>query len=209
MTDAKLIRFAAVLTVLAGYAFVFRAGEARIGAMAAGNVRIAEQVRDDERTMASRPTLAADRARLRRRLRSAELAADRSALVARFVRDAAALAVQRRTAITTITAGTATSAGGAAGSAGNAAQTTPRPPLADVAFDDIPLDVTVEGRYADVLATIRALSTGRVLASVDVTSLARKSASSPDATLTASLRVVLQRVVPMNGMEPAGAHRSL
>ena len=183
MTDVKLVRFIAVLVVLAGYVLLFRAGEARIGDRVAANALIAEQLRDGERTLASRAALERERARLRNGLRSADARADRSALVARFVRDAASTASAHRTAITAI-----------------AASGTQQPVAG--AFDPIGLDVTVEGRYADVLATVRALSEGRVLATVDVTSLARKNAAAEDGVLTAALRVVLERIAP----EPAAEH---
>jgi hypothetical protein len=197
MTDAKLIRFSAVLIVLAGYAFVFRAGEGRLDGRIAENARIADQLRDGERTLASRTALIAVRARLREQLRSANVAADRSALVARFLRDAARIAADHHAAITTIAAGSAAPA---------IAEPTPSLRTADP-FEEIPFEMTVEGRYADVLATVRALPAGRVLASVDVTSLARKSAASADGTVTASLRVVLQRIVPIPATETAGAPR--
>jgi hypothetical protein len=206
MTDAKLVRFAAVLTVLAGYAFVFRAGESQIDGRIAENAHIAEQLRDGERTLASRAVLLAERARLRAQLRSADVTADRSAIVARFLRHAAVIAAEHHAAITAITAG---------GTVPITTSRTPAPsgPLAgrsearsvDEPFEEISLEVTVEGRYADVLATIRALPAGRVLASVDVTSLARKNAASADGTLTASLRVVLERIAPLPTLESAGA----
>lgn len=195
MSDAKLVRFGAVLIVLAGYAFVFRAGEARLGDRIAENARVAEQLRDGERTLAARAALVAGRARLREQIRSAEVAADRSALVARFLRDAARIASEHHAAITTIAA-----SGPAGAIAGQTASVRAGDP-----FDEIPLEMTVEGRYADVLATIRALPAGHVLASVDVTSLARKSAATADGTLTASLRVVLERIAPAPATETAGA----
>ena len=40
MTDTKIVRFAAVLVVLAGYVFVFRAGEERIGDRLAQNAQV-------------------------------------------------------------------------------------------------------------------------------------------------------------------------
>ncbi|MDB5072724.1 MAG: hypothetical protein JWM87_3835 [Candidatus Eremiobacteraeota bacterium] len=198
MTDAKLVRFSAVLIVLAGYTFVFRAGEARLDERIAENAGIVEQLRDGERRLASRTALIAGRTRLREQLRSASVAADRSTLVARFLRDAARIASDHHAAITAITASTGTGMQPAVA----AAERTPSF-RTDDPFEEIPLEMTVEGRYADVLATIRALPSGRVLASVDVTSLARKSATSPDGTLTASLRVVLQRIAPAT--ETAGA----
>jgi Tfp pilus assembly protein PilO len=192
MTDAKLVRFAAVVIVLATYVFVFRGGEARIAERLDENARIAERVRAGERTLASRPRVEADRSRLRRELRAVELDADRSALVARFLRDAARIAAVHHAVIPTITA-TGTSSGV------TAAPNAPREPL-----EAIPLEITVEGRYADVLATMRALSRLRVLAAVDIASLARKHADGGDATLTAALHVALERRAPAELAPPTG-----
>jgi Tfp pilus assembly protein PilO len=184
MTDAKLVRFAAVIIVLASYVFVFRTGEGRIAARLDENARIAERVRAGDRTLAARPRLEANRTRLRGRLRTVELDAGRSALVARFLHDAARIAAAHHAAIPTITAtGTA--------SAVTAAPNAPADPL-----ESIPLEITVEGHYGDVLATVRALSRSRVLAAVDVASLARKHADGTDATLTAALHVALERRAP-------------
>ena len=177
MTDAKLVRFAAVVVVLAAYAFTFRAGEVRIAQRLAENARIGERVRAGERTLASRQRFEADRARLRGELRTVELEAGRSALVARFLRDAARIAAAHRTTIPTVTAANAP----------NAATDT---------LEAITLEIAVEGRYADVLATMRALSRSRVLAAIELASLARKHADGADASLTAALHVALERLAP-------------
>jgi hypothetical protein len=216
VTDAKLLRFAAVLIVLAGYAFVFRTGEARIAERRDGNARIAEQLGADIRTTALRAALIDERARLRKRLRLADASSDRSTTVARFLRDAAALATSHRTAISAVTASGASAAVPATGATGVSTAAAPGserglPAVSsEDPFDAIPLDMTVEGRYGDVLATVRALSADRVLATVDVTSLVRKNAAAPDATLSAALRVVLERLGPVPGQEQAGVRpRSL
>jgi Tfp pilus assembly protein PilO len=209
MSDVKLVRFAAVLIVLAGYAFVFRAGEEHIGERIAENARIADQVRAGERALMMRPVLERERVHLNKQFRSAAVAADRSALVARFLREAAAIALAQHTTITAIAATGAqaaiTASGAQAANATAAGRTAPLP--ADDPFDGIPLEMTLEGHYADVLATVRALSAGRVLAAVDVASLARKNAGAVDGVLTASLRVVLERIVPnaAPAAESAGA----
>ncbi|HYW54844.1 MAG TPA: hypothetical protein VE826_12810 [Dongiaceae bacterium] len=213
MTDTKIVRFAAVLVVLAGYVFVFRAGEERIGDRLAQNAQVLEQLRAGERSMASHAALESERAQLLARLRGPETAAERSALVATFLRDAAATATARRTTITAITASGAqaistmsstrpasATSGAPAGTSANAAPVaaagaSTASAVSDEPFDGIPLELTLEGRYADVLATVRALSAGRVPASIELASLARKSSATPDATLTAALRVVLQRLV--------------
>ncbi len=182
MTDAKLLRLSAVLIVLAGYVFVFRSGEARIGAQAAANAQTAQQLAEGERAVAERGSLERDRARLRAGLRRLDVVREAGALVARYVRDAAALAAERHCAIVAIT-GNGTQSSAPAG-----------PPAAGGAFEAIALETTVEGRYADVLATIRALSGSPVLAAVDVASLSRKNPNTTDATVTAVLHVALQRL---------------
>jgi Tfp pilus assembly protein PilO len=193
MTDAKLVRFGAVVVVLAAYVFVFRGGETRITERLDENARIAERVRAGERTLASRPRFEAERRRLRDELRAVELDAGRSALVARFLREAARIAAAHHAAIPTITAM------GAAGPV-TVAPNAPVEPL-----EAIPLEITVEGRYADVLATMRALSRSPVLAAVDFASLARKHADGADATLTAALHVALERTAPAPAAPPAGS----
>ncbi|MEA2664008.1 MAG: hypothetical protein QOI11_952, partial [Candidatus Eremiobacteraeota bacterium] len=111
------------------------------------------------------------------------------------------IAARHHTTIASIAAvgpptGAATGAGTAASPPGAApSPNRPARPPADT-FEAIPLDLTVEGRYADVLATVAALSSARVPAMVDVASLARKQAGSPDATLSAQLHVTIQRLVP-------------
>ena len=188
MTDAKLLRFAAVVVVLAAYVFVFRAGETRIAERLDENAQIVERVRAGERTLASRPRVEARRTRLRAGLRAVELDAGRSALVARFLRDAAYIAAAHHATIPAITAtGPQSTSIGTQPPAGSALTASNEP------LEAIPLELTVEGRYADVLATMRALARSRVLAAVDVTSLARKHADGADATLTAALHVVLER----------------
>jgi hypothetical protein len=190
MTDVKLLRFASVAVVLAAYLFVFRAGEARIIARQDENARIAERVSAGERALAARGRVEALRTRLRENLRAVELDAARSALIARFLRDAARIAAAHHASIPTISA---------AGPQ-NVATVTPSDPLkasdSPEPLETIPFEITVEGRYADVLGTMRALSRSRVLAAVDVASLARKHADGPDATLTAALHVVLHRRAP-------------
>jgi hypothetical protein len=182
MTDAKLVRFGAVLVVFAGYALVFRTGEARIAAQAAENARSAERIVAGERSLAMRDAIERERAHLRAHLHLTELARSRGELVARYVHDAASVAATRRCTIVAIAAG------------------GPQAPLQSRAGDDpfeaIVLDTTIEGRYADVLGTIRGLSAAHVLAAVDVASIARKNANAPDATVSAVLHVALERLAP-------------
>ena len=195
MTDAKLVRFAAVVVVLAAYVFVFRAGEARIAGRLDDNARIGDRVRAGERTLASRPRLEADRTRLRIELGAVELDGGRSALVARFLRDAARIAAAHHAKIPAITAAS-TAATGATG--------TNAPSAASGTLEAMPLEIAIEGRYDDVLATIRALSRTRVLAAIELASLARKHADGADATLSAALHVALERLAPATRNPPTG-----
>jgi len=204
MNAAKTLRFTAVMIVLAGYVLVFRAGESRIGDQVADNARIAEQIATAERALASAPALETERRRLSRTLVSAHLRGTRGAHVARFMRDAARVLRAHRATIASIavnaspiaptslssqTAIAATSA--PAVSAATAVNGTTAAPDQ---LDSVALDLTVEARYADVLDAVRALSRTDVLASVGVTSLARKNADASEATLTATLHVVLHHL---------------
>jgi hypothetical protein len=188
MTLAKAIRFAAVLIVLAGYLVVVREGERRIGDRLAANAELVERLSSDHRLLAMRLGLERERTRLRSSLRAAEVHAERGAVVSSFLRDAAAVAAARGTKVTSVTANGAPPA--APASAGG----TP-----NAQFDTVAFELAVEGRYADILATVRALSTtSHALASVEIASLARKNAGHGGATLTASLKVVLHRL----GVQP-------
>ena len=198
--SAKPLWFAAVLVVLAGYVFVFRAAEARIDDRRADNARIAAQLAAAERTLQARGALERERHVLHERLRRVDLDGDRTAVEARFVRAAARIAAQHRTTIASISAqgGASRSLAPVPAQAPVVSQTSADP------FEPIALDLTVEGRYADVLATIAALSGARALAAVDVVALARKQAGSADPTLSAQLRVAIEYLAaPATTAQPA------
>ncbi len=186
LRDAKAIWFCAVLVVLGGFFFVFRVDEDRIDERLAANAGAAAQLAADERRLRTVPSLETERRRLRQRLRQVDLEGDTGSLVARFLHDAAAISARHHTVIASIAA---------AAPLALATPTAP-PAVTTAAFDGLALDLTVEGRYADVLATIRDLSAARVLAAIDVTSLARKTSTSTDPTLSATLHVVVERLVP-------------
>lgn len=169
--DARVIAFAAVLVVAAGYTFAFRPVESRIGDQLAANATLAERTVADRAVLGMRPALEREQARVQARLRGVDVAADPTRAVATFLRDAAVAAAVHRTRFATI-----------------AAKAQPGAP-GDAA---LPLDVTLEGSYVDVLATMRALSRGRIPAAVEIASLARKSVDGGDATLSATLRVALE-----------------
>lgn len=167
------LRFAALLIAVGGFFFVFRADQRRLVLQQTENARIAQRIRADDEITATADALAAQTRALRARLARHALDADDTAAVAAFLREAARVAARRRTTIAAINAAGRQRTSSAA------------------AFDGVPLDLTVEGRYADVLATLTDLSAGRVLAAIDLSSIARKNPASSDATLSASLHVVV------------------
>jgi len=194
MTDAKAVRFAAVLVVLAGYTVVFRAGEARIAARLAENAQLAARLESARRLVANGAAYERERSRLQSALRSTNVHERPGVLLSGFLRHAASVAAAHHTIVTTVTAGGA--------SARSLAMDR-----AAAAFETTAFELAVEGRYADVLATVRALSASpRVLASVEIVALARKDAGAPDSSLTASLRVTLHRLgTPTPGRASRGS----
>ncbi|HEY0393374.1 MAG TPA: hypothetical protein VGD01_02650 [Candidatus Elarobacter sp.] len=212
MNDARALRFAAVLIVLAGYVVVVRSGERRIADQLDANARLAARAQAAARGIASHAVLERERARLRERLRDTQLAVGRGALVERFLRDAAAATSSHRTLITAVAAGAGSAPATARANDSSFAARTVRSDAprglgapASEPVEATPLDVTLEGRYADVLATVRELSRGRVPASVAITSVARKNvAPAAPPTVSALLRVVLERYA---GVAPAQGSR--
>jgi Tfp pilus assembly protein PilO len=192
--QAKLLWFAGVLVVVAGFFFVFRVDESHIGERLADNARITGAIARDEQRIRARAALETERARLRAQITPLTIAADRTATVTTFVADLARTAASYHTIVVSIAAADPQPPGTPRATS---SERQPRDPidLTD-AFERIPLDLTIEGRYGDILATIRALSSGRVLATVDVSSLSRKAPGSTDATLSAALHVVLHRLPP-------------
>ena len=177
---------------VAGYVVAVRIEGARADERIAANALTAERLRAGSITLAQRPRLEAERTRLRGLLRGVDTG-DPTRLVAEFVRDAAHESARLHTAITAIGA----SNHPAPATAPVNSATTTTPPATGANADPIvllPLDVTLEGRYLDVLATIRRLSRMHVVAAVEVGALARTNADSSDATLSATLRVSLAQL---------------
>ena len=100
----------------------------------------------------------------------------RSSAASAFLSDAARAAAARRTTITLLAA---------------------ESPRTAAAGATVPFTLGLEGRYADVLATIRSFSTLRVAASLVLTALTRSTASAGEPTISATLRVDCSRAMPM------------
>lgn len=195
MNSGRALRFAAVLVVLTGYLCAFRGGERRIAEARAENARTLERLRAAERAVAARGAFETERGRLRARLGTVPHGIDRSLLVARFLRDAVSIGVTHRATITAVSGGPPAFASGAAA-----------PAQAMPAFEPIPLELIVEGRYADVLAMLQALSQAPVPAAVEVVSLTRKE-TAVDPTIVAALRIVLERIAPLHPARADGRAR--
>lgn len=209
--EAKAVAFAAVLVILAGLFAVVRPGEARIGVLRDENERLAQRVDADERSVARSPQVEAELHRIARSLQRFRIADDRTALVARFVREAALTARAHHVEIVALAAApprtlplaVASVAPSPAPSLATAAPLAISrriganlgPPTNDVPAhrEAIALDLTLEGAYADVLAATRALSLGSVPVSIELASLALKNAAAHP-TLDASLRISLERL---------------
>ncbi len=177
--NTQRVWWAAVLLLAGGTAAVFDLAERRIAAQAATNERLVAQLEADSIAVRSRGALLAELGRLRAELR--RLGNDEAPvpIVARFVHDAARAAQEHHATIASIAA-----------SGSPATPSSRAEPL-----ETIPLAVTVEGRYADVLALIRTLSNRQVPAQIDIVSIVRSDRPGTTA-VAAALRVVLQRVAP-------------
>jgi len=101
---------------------------------------------------------------LRRRLARIELSADTSALLATFIRDATNAAHASGIRITGFDGRPVTRA---------AAFPVPHPTEAPRAFAATAVELTIEGRYAAVIATLRRLSHGHVPVRIEVASIDR------------------------------------
>ena len=173
--EAQAMWFAAVLVLPVAFLTLFRVDELRIDAAERHNADLVASAARDQALLAQEPALERERAALDSALHVVALDAQPTRMVALFVRDAAKVAAAHRTVVTSIAAAA--------------------PPAAMPPFDSVGLDVSVEGRYADLLATLRDLTRMRVLATVEVTALGRKDAAT-NARLVASVHVLLSRLAP-------------
>jgi hypothetical protein len=183
MSVVRLLWSLTVVLALGGYLGVIRAGEHRIAQERALEASLAVRLDAAERRLRAQPAAARLRDALRQHVRRFALEGDESALVARFVRNAAAIAARDEVRIVAI-----------------AADPAPRvdqpatPGAAPSPFAVTSLDLTLEGRYANVLRTARELSQGRVLARVALEEIARTQRDGPGPKVTARLRVQVERL---------------
>ena len=156
--------------------------EGRVAAARREAQGVAERVGDDRRLIARSAHLRVLAAQLRRELGVAARVTERDALV-RFLRDAAADVRARHVSIESV------------------APAPAHDPDASGLLA-MPLDVTLQGRYVDLLSVLHTLSLGDVPARVEVLTLARDNAAPNDTTLEAALRVTLV-TAPAGGIRPS------
>jgi hypothetical protein len=176
-TAATALWCSATLLFVGGTFGVVTFGERRIAEQTTIDEQLTGQVAADDAAVLARGSLLAERGRLRAELRRLGTGRDAAPVVARFVRDAARLTQEHHTTIASIAAPPAPAA--------PAARAEP--------LESTPLAVTVEGRYADVLDVVRALSALSVPAEIEIVSVVRTTRPGAVAVV-AALHVVLQRV---------------
>jgi Tfp pilus assembly protein PilO len=186
--------FAAVLVVLGGYIFIFRPLEAEV---ADRYVQLDSSRATLERSLelARRiPALARERAELEARFARVHVRERRSAVIERFLRATANVAVRDEVAVESV-ASDARSA--------YAASPFARTPL----FDELSLDLTLRGRYNDVIRAIRDLNGGDVAARIALASLSdadRRPGERPQ--LNAAFHVQLLREADESTTHDARPH---
>lgn len=174
--------FAAVVIVLGGYIFVFRPLE--------GTVADRYTQLDASRAMLERsldlagriPALARERAELDVQFARVHVRDRRTATIERFLRTMADVATRDGVAIESVAADVRQGTYAAAR------------PLQAPLFDEVPLDLTLRGRYSDVIRAIRELNGGDVAARITLASLGdadRRPGERPQ--LNAAFHVLLLR----------------
>jgi hypothetical protein len=179
--EAHIVGFVAALVAIAG-CFLLRFDEGRIATVTSANEAVVLETERETTRLREQPRIDGALRALRGRTARLAIHDDPSSLIARFLADAGSICSRRHTRISSISA-TSTRADAAAAPA--------RDP--HLLFEELPLDVTIEGRYVDVLATIGDLGQGRVIAAIDLASIARAGAPST-ADVAASVHVTLERI---------------
>jgi hypothetical protein len=183
----KLLWFACVLVAASGYAFIYHPYEDAIADTNTSRENIAQAIDQNDALLRRRVVLEHARRELTRSLQSLDLNDDQRTIVALYVREAARITSANQVRITAL-------------DMRDSLQTQESPTNASKlsAFATTPLDLTLVGRYGDLLTTIRALSHARILANVDVASLERSDKLSTDHAphLSARLHIELKHLLP-------------
>ncbi|MBV9438836.1 MAG: hypothetical protein JOZ24_02470 [Candidatus Eremiobacteraeota bacterium] len=208
----SLIAAAAALTLVGGVLTVGREGHAAAARLRGVNAVLAQRRADAEGAIARGPEIQRNARALASTLARFRLADDRTRLVARFLAESAVVAgVYNVGVVSLVNAPTTAPLAGASAviSPQSPARRAAAPSTVSSAVDSeaIALDVTLEGRYADLLDATDALSRGTVPAGIHLDSLTLRDADPVRPILDAQLRVTLQRFALAEPRIPDAAAR--
>ncbi len=188
-SDTWLLWAACAVALYAGWYIAFDLFGNAIDRQELRSGRVAETLQATARDLAQRPRLEHAERVLDEHLRDFDIGADKPTTVAHFIGAAARIATAHHVNLDEVE-----QPGPAAAPFPEAE--TKRAPGSTFSFEAIPLEVTLSGTYADLLAAIRALAQAPVSMQIEIAAIERKpaAASSSDAPLAARLHVVLQRL---------------
>jgi hypothetical protein len=187
--DLAVLWLACAVALAAGAYATFGALGSAIDAQQRRTGAVADTVLSNARLSAQMPQFERDEQTAQRRLRALALDADRPTTVARFLHAATRAAADARVTLDEVDE-----------------RATAQAPSAAIGFDSIPLDVTLSGKYPDLLAAIRALARAPVSMKIEVAALERNTlpaGGAVPAPLTARLHIVLQRLADPGGAAPS------
>jgi hypothetical protein len=190
MKETGLLAYAlAAAVACAASVAIARTAEANLAQRADEIARLRAAVDADDALTRQRVSLEQRDRMVRARLAGLLLPRDSTARVASFVHDAARISAAHRTVIAAIVPATLNRPVPA--ETARAASPSPSAAVPSTAQDDMAFDVTLDGQYADVLATVRGLASLTLPAAIDLTSIVRKSPGAPDTTVRSTIRVTL------------------
>ena len=174
--------FAGLVIVLAGYVLIYRpletAAADRYVQLDAGRATLEQRLDRTKRI----PSLERERIAFDRQLRSLHAGERRAATVDRFLRAVSGVAARNGVAVENV-------AGDVRQPVAPNARATPAPPV-----EEVPLELTLRGRYGDVIRAVRDLDSGDVAARITLGSLGsadRRTGISP--RLNAAFHITLLR----------------
>jgi hypothetical protein len=178
--DEKVMWFTSVLVLLGGFLFVVQPIEHQISLAKASEFENFTMLAQNSLILSREPLLESRKHHYDIELNRIALHDDMPSIVARFIRAAAMTSGLHHVTITAV--------GGDREPASN--------DDAGLRFASEPLRLTLRGSYPDLLATIRRLSRGEVLADVTISSVERvpQSLTSQEALLDAHVIIALKRL---------------
>lgn len=213
--DVVLAWSFAAMILVGGFVLSSHWFEASRAALAATAEAAALEISANENVLRTKQKLVHEQRTLDEILSRVELSGDTPSTVAHFLRDLDRTARSRGIRLVSIVSG------GAGRDAATSVHVAPAPTPTMVPgsaatsslvsavgadpFDAIPLDMVVEGRFADVIGLVRSLAAGSTLVTIEVRSIIRASGRQTTVPrLTATLGITLyhrarQAVMPIGG----------